>query len=186
MEQGLSAVISKKPIAFLDRDGVINIPTGKPHTYITKWDDFTFLPDVDEAISLLNSAGYYVVVVTNQRGVARGKLSENDLRTIHDNMISELLSKGARIDGVFYCPHEGGCDCRKPKDGLLRQAISQFPFQKEGSFLVGDSESDIQAGKAFGVRTVYVGENPQQLTVSPDEIKNSLLDAVLSELEGDR
>lgn len=177
--------MTKKRAAFLDRDGVINVPTGIPHTYITDWEDFEFLPGVDKAISKLNEADYLVLVITNQRGVSRGALSVDKLDYIHLNMKNELASRGARIDGVFVCPHEGNCGCRKPETGLFEQACDRFEIDKNESFMIGDSESDILAGHAFGVRAIYVGNKPGSLSDEPDVIATSLLEAVNIVCEGE-
>lgn len=176
MALGLFVVTNGVPTAFLDRDGVINVPTGIPHTYITTWEDFHFIPGVSQAIKRLNQAGYRVVVVTNQRGVARGVMSRADLDNIHANMIAELEKQNAHIDAVYVCPHEGGCNCRKPAIGLLEQAADDAPVDLARSFMVGDSLSDIEAGKRFGIRTIFIA--------TPDNAKNadyacsSLADAV--------
>ena len=107
---------------FLDRDGVINVkpPAG---TYIGSWDDFRFVPTITDWIRLFNVLGYLVVVITNQRGIAQGLTSRETVETIHRKMVEELALHGARIDDVFYCPHEeNACDCRKPRPGLIREA----------------------------------------------------------------
>lgn len=144
------------PTIFLDRDGVINVPTGIPHAYVTSWKEFHFLPGVAEAIRTLNGLGYRVVVATNQRGIARGALTRLELDRIHDRMLAVLENDGAHIDKVYVCPHEGGCACRKPEPGLLVQADADCPAEKAKSFMVGDSDSDIEAGRRFGVRTVRI------------------------------
>ena len=148
---------SLRPAAFLDRDGVINRDVG----YIGDRSRFEFLPGVAEAIRLLNEAGYWVFVVTNQSGIARGLFTEDQFLELTDWMLAELASQGARIDRVFYCPHhpeEGqgeyrvDCDCRKPRPGMILEAIQTFPVTKEGSFLIGDSERDVQAAAEAGIR----------------------------------
>lgn len=140
---------------FLDRDGVINRLRSD---YVTSWDSFEFLPHAKEAIQMLNAAGMRVVVITNQRAVARGLLSHVELTRIHENMRAELVASGATIDAIYYCPHDKGkCDCRKPGVGMFLQAQREFPEIDFGrSVVVGDSLSDIQAGKRLGCRLILV------------------------------
>jgi D-glycero-D-manno-heptose 1,7-bisphosphate phosphatase len=145
-----------RPTAFLDRDGTINVkaPEGE---YVTSWDGFAFLPGAEQAIRLLADAGWRVVVVTNQRGVALGRMTMADVDDIHRRM-----REAVPLDGVYVCPHERDtCDCRKPGTGLFRQAMRDDPGIDPGSSVViGDSESDIRAGRAFGARTIKVGAPP--------------------------
>lgn len=139
---------------FLDRDGLINRKAAE-HDYVKCLNEFFFLPDVPEAIARLNRAGYLVFVVTNQRGIARGLMSAADLQSIHEKMCAELQSCGAHIDGIYVCPHDiGQCHCRKPDIGLFLQAERDFQIDKAGSWMVGDSDSDVEAGKRYGVMTV--------------------------------
>jgi D-glycero-D-manno-heptose 1,7-bisphosphate phosphatase len=173
-------------LVFLDRDGVLNrkAPEGE---YVVTWEQFEFLPDAPQAIAKLNRAGVKVIVVTNQRGVALGKMSETALKSIHDRMKRELETDNAHVDGVFYCPHDGdGCECRKPKPGLLFQAFEQFrevPSAK--AILIGDSLPDIQAGREAGLRTIFVrGSSATQkkgfveAEQKADAVASSLADAV--------
>ncbi|MCC8104936.1 MAG: HAD family hydrolase [Clostridiales bacterium] len=139
---------------FLDRDGLIN-RQALPHQYITKWEEFEFLPNVPEAIRELNNAGYLVLIVTNQRGIARGIVTMEEVEELHHQMCKTLEANGAGIDGIYVCPHnDGECHCRKPEIGLFLQAEQEFEIDKESSWMVGDSESDAQAGKNYGVRTI--------------------------------
>ena len=163
---------------FLDRDGVINVPTGVPHTYITRWEDFHFVEGAAWAIRKLCEAGFRVVVATNQRGVARGCMSQEVLDGIHEKMVRGLASQGALIDAVYCCPHEGGsCDCRKPGIGLFAQADAERAVDKKRSFMVGDSESDIKAGRAFGLSTVYIGSAADSAADLADATFSSLREA---------
>lgn len=139
---------------FLDRDGLLNRQAPE-HDYIKSWDDFQFLPGVSEAIRKLNEAGYLVLVVTNQRGVARGMMRMEDVDAIHDRMCQELAARGAIIRKVYVCPHEvGACTCRKPDIGLFLQAERDFEIDKENSWMVGDGDSDVEAGRRYGVKTI--------------------------------
>jgi histidinol-phosphate phosphatase family protein len=155
--------MEKRKVVFLDRDGVINekAPEGD---YVTNWEDFRFLPGVPEALATLKRLGYLLVVVTNQRCVGRGIVSEEALRKIHARMVRELSDRGADLDAVYYCPHEmeEECDCRKPKPGMILSAIRSFyesgmEVDLSRSFIIGDSETDILAGRAVGMRTGFIG-----------------------------
>ena len=146
---------------FLDRDGLINVQAA-PHHYITRWEDFHFLPGVPEAIRRLNEAGYLVLVVSNQRGVARGMLTMEAVEDIHRHMSAALAEAGAHIDGIYVCPHnEGECHCRKPETGLFLQAEKDFPIDKASSWMVGDSDTDTEAGRRYGVRTIQTTSLPE-------------------------
>jgi D-glycero-D-manno-heptose 1,7-bisphosphate phosphatase len=148
---------------FLDRDGILNekMPEGQ---YVTRWEEFHVLPGVPAALRRLNEAGMRVIVVTNQRGVARGLYTVADVEAIHTAFQEVLESEGARIDGFFVCPHdEGACDCRKPLPGLYEQAVAQFPsIAPESSVMIGDSLSDIEFGRNAGMATIFVEGGAQQ------------------------
>jgi D-glycero-D-manno-heptose 1,7-bisphosphate phosphatase len=178
----------KTRAVFLDRDGVINrkAPDGQ---YITRWEDFHLLPGVVEGIAHLNRAGICVIVVTNQRCVAKGLLAEMDLKKLHGKMSEHLAQAGAIIDAIYYCPHalEAACDCRKPAPGMLLEAARAHNLDLSDSWMIGDSGSDIQAGKSAGCRTARVSENkPVEkqeenecvLPIEADIIAASLLDAI--------
>jgi D-glycero-D-manno-heptose 1,7-bisphosphate phosphatase len=142
---------------FLDRDGVINqkLPEGR---YVSRWEEFHLLPGVPAAIARLNRAGYLVLVVSNQRGIALGKYTAEDVGSIHRTLQATLATHHAHIDGFYFCPHDKGqCDCRKPKPGLFLQAQAEFPqIAWSTSLLIGDSLSDVEAGSALAMRTVFV------------------------------
>ncbi len=142
---------------FLDRDGVVNC-CPEPHEYIRFWDEFKFLPGAIEGVLLLNEAGYRVAVVSNQRGIALGLLTMAEADTLHQRMTAAMLAEGAHIDGVYICPHEVGiCNCRKPETGLFLQAEADCPVDRRLSWMIGDSQSDIQAGRNYGIRTILIG-----------------------------
>jgi D-glycero-D-manno-heptose 1,7-bisphosphate phosphatase len=147
---------------FLDRDGVLNekMPEGQ---YVTSWDDFHLLPGVAESIARLNQAGLRVIVVSNQRGIARGLYTKSDVDDIHSRLQSLLQSQGARIDGFYFCPHgKGQCNCRKPLPGLFDEAVIDFPdILAATSAMVGDSLSDIEFGRNLGMPTVFIEGNPE-------------------------
>lgn len=131
---------------FLDRDGVIN-EKAPPHEHIRSWGEFHFLPNIADWIRIFNTLGYLVIVVTNQRGLARASVEE-----IHDRMIRELSQSGARIDDVFVCSHEeGSCECRKPKPGLVLQAQRKWDLDLAKSLMIGDSDDDAAVAAACGM-----------------------------------
>lgn len=146
-------------VIFLDRDGVIN-KCAKEHEYITQWENFEFLENVPEAIKLFKDEEYKIVVVSNQRGIARGIMTKDEVDELHKRVNEYLNKKGANIDYFLYCPHEiGECNCRKPDIGLFLAAERLFDVDKSHSYMVGDSESDIIAGHDFGVKTVFIGDH---------------------------
>ncbi len=173
---------------FLDRDGVINrkAPEGQ---YVTRWEDFYVLPGVVEGITLLNRAGYCVAVVTNQRCVAKGLMAVADLEKMHERMSEFLARAGATVDAIYYCPHELGqsCSCRKPAPGMLLDAARSRGIELPASWMIGDSDIDIEAGKNAGCRTVRLLTSNQTADESghpgaapnyADINASSLLDAV--------
>jgi D-glycero-D-manno-heptose 1,7-bisphosphate phosphatase len=170
---------------FLDRDGVLNrkMPEG---AYVCDWAQFEWLPGAIEAIARMNGAGLSVIVVTNQRGVALGRLTVEQLGLIHSNMQSDLAGQGARVDAIYCCPHDHGeCHCRKPDVGLFEQAFRQFPqANAKNSVMIGDSLSDIQAGQRLRMKTVFIeGESERQkagagtAAARADGVAGSLLEA---------
>ena len=152
-------------VVFLDRDGVINrkIENG----YVLDWKDFKFLPDVDKAIKLLNEKDIPVIVISNQACVGKGLITIDKLNDINNRMVRELGSKGAWIDDVFVCPHkkEDNCDCRKPKTGLFRQAAEKHDIDFKGSWFIGDSPEDVEAGKCAGTSTYLLKKDENLMSV---------------------
>lgn len=169
---------------FLDRDGVIN--RRLPDEYVTTWAEFEFLPGAQEALRLLTEAGLRLIIITNQRGIARGLMSETDLHDIHARMLAELARAGALIAAIYHCPHDKNqCDCRKPAPGLLFQAQRDFPdLDFAASVLIGDSWSDMQAGRRAGCRTFLItneaqAESDEALALATDGTARSLYEAAL-------
>jgi D-glycero-D-manno-heptose 1,7-bisphosphate phosphatase len=145
-----------KPAAFLDRDGVLNVDIGWLH----KPQDCVWTDGAKEAVRLLNAANYFVFVVTNQAGVARGLYDEATVLGFHDWMSRELAAVGAHVDAYYYCPHhpDGSvahyrqvCSCRKPAPGMIERAVGEWPVDVRQSFLVGDRPSDLEAAHAAGL-----------------------------------
>jgi D-glycero-D-manno-heptose 1,7-bisphosphate phosphatase len=155
---------------FLDRDGVINVkaPAGE---YVESWEQFAWLPGAVDAVRALRDAGLRVVVVTNQRGVALGRMSAESVEDIH-----ERIAESVPVDRIYYCPHQDGeCDCRKPGVGMFERAAREVPGVTLGrsAAIVGDSESDMQAGRALGLVLVKVGSADSEV----DHVCASLAEA---------
>lgn len=149
-------VVVKRRCVFLDRDGVINTRP-RPHEYVCSWADFVLIPQVVDWIRFFNTLDLLVIVVTNQRCVARGLMSREDLDHLHGLMRDLLAARGARIDDVFACPHEiGTCECRKPLPGLILQARKKWNIDLTASLLIGDSHSDEQLASNAGLRFIPV------------------------------
>ena len=146
----------RRRAVFLDRDGTLNVEVN----YLHRVADFVLIPGAAQAIKLLNGAGYLTAVVTNQAGIARGFFDVEAVRVLHHHLAAELAAAGARMDGVYLCPHHpdftGPCGCRKPQPGMLRQAAMEHDIDLNRSWLVGDTLSDIAAGQAAGCRTILV------------------------------
>ncbi len=168
---------NKQKAVFLDRDGTINKLVG----FLRDSEEFELIPGVAEAIRSINSLGYLAIVITNQPVIARGEVSVDQLQEIHNKMETLLGSEGAYLDAVYYCPHhpdsgyEGeipelkiDCDCRKPKPGLIFEAAERFNIDLSASWMIGDGERDILAGKNAGCRTALIGNKVfgQDISVS--------------------
>jgi D-glycero-D-manno-heptose 1,7-bisphosphate phosphatase len=171
---------------FLDRDGVLNrkLPEGE---YVAGWAQFQWLPGAVEAVARMNGAGMTVILVSNQRGIALGLFTADQLEVIHSKMQADLAQHDARLDAIYYCPHEvGECHCRKPDVGLFEQAREDFPqAAAHNSVIIGDSLSDMQAGQRLGMKTIFIqGEADRQkagaaaAAESADAVADSLLEAV--------
>ncbi|MDT7907945.1 MAG: HAD family hydrolase [Candidatus Calescibacterium sp.] len=153
--------IGKDWTLFLDRDGVINKKI--EGDYVRSWSQFEFIDGAIEGLKILRKIFGRIIIVTNQRGIGLGLMTENDLHKIHENMQKILQENGVFIDKIYYCPHDyqkENCDCRKPKVGLALKAKMDFPeidFKK--SIILGDSISDIEFGKSLGMITVFINQN---------------------------
>ena len=147
---------------FVDRDGVLNRKMPEDR-YVTSWNEFEPLPGVRQSIARLNQARLRIVVVSNQRGIARGFYTSEDVHCIHNSLQDWLHSEGAHIDAFFFCPHDKRrCNCRKPLPGLFHQACARFPdITAESSVMIGDSLSDIQFGHHLGMRTIFLDGDPR-------------------------
>ena len=169
-------LLNRQKAVFLDRDGTINRYVG----FLRNIDDFELLPGVAEAIRQINERGYLAVVATNQPVIARGEVTVDQLREIHNKMETLLGNEGAYLDAIYFCPHHPDkgfpnevaelkreCDCRKPKPGMLLKAAKDLNIDLQQSWMVGDGKNDIEAGKAAGCRTALIGEEAfgQDVTV---------------------
>lgn len=162
-----------KKAIFLDRDGVINKVLSDRVKFVNKTQDLYFLPGVPEAIKKLNDYFDFIFVVTNQGGVGLGFMKESQLKKIHDYMIAELKKQGATIHDVAYCPHKpkAGCECRKPKSKLIVDLSEKYDVELSQSYMVGDTDTDIIAGKRAGTKGVFLGKSdPLADAVFPDLI----------------
>ena len=173
---------------FLDRDGTINVEK----EYLYRIADFEFLSGAADAVRLLNEAGFLVVVVTNQSGVARGYYTEEDVENLHRHIDRELEKTGARVDAWLYCPHHPDgrgsyglpCNCRKPLPGMLKEAAQRYDIDLEASIMIGDKLADVSAGQAAGCRTVLVrtgyGADQERHLSEATAVFDNLLEAVKS------
>lgn len=167
---------NKQKAIFLDRDGTLNKYVG----FLRNLDAFELIEGVSDVIKEINASGYLAIVVTNQPVIARGELSIEGLNQIHNKLETVLGQEGAYLDAIYFCPHhpdkgyEGerleykiDCECRKPKAGMLFQAALDFNIDLTQSWMIGDGEWDIQAGKAAGCKTILIGEGEfgQDITI---------------------
>lgn len=159
---------------FFDRDGTINSDEG--HYYIYRKEDFVFNPGVLEGMKRLADAGYMLIVVTNQGGVAKGLYTEADVEIVNGYMSNMLLEHGIEISRTYYCPHHDSvspCTCRKPQPGMLVKAIQELNISAEDSFMIGDSNRDIEAAFAAGVTGIKIKKN-SDITSAVDRILGDL------------
>jgi D-glycero-D-manno-heptose 1,7-bisphosphate phosphatase len=155
--------------AFLDRDGTLNRPPA-PGRYVTAPDELELLDGVADAVEQLRRSGYATVVVSNQRGVALGELSEDDLASI-DARLRDLVE----LDGAYYCTHhlDAGCGCRKPEPGMLTRAAAELELDLSRSLMIGDSDSDVEAGRRAGCLSVQVAPTDGALLAAVDRLTSS-------------
>jgi D-glycero-D-manno-heptose 1,7-bisphosphate phosphatase len=159
--------LARHPAVILDRDGVLNRRPSKAE-YVCSWKDWKWLDGARESLRLFKEAGYRTIVVSNQAGIARGSMTLKDLEDIHERMKEEAREAGGAIDAVYYCPHgwDEGCECRKPKPGLLFQAQRDFSLDLTRVFYVGDDERDEQAARAAGCRWAAVSDSMPLIAVA--------------------
>jgi D-glycero-D-manno-heptose 1,7-bisphosphate phosphatase len=149
--------VSPRPALFLDRDGVLNADKG----YVARPQDFEWMPGAIACVRHFNELDYLVIIVTNQTGVAFDLYAEPDIAAVHEHMLAELAQAGAYIDRIYECywhpaatlaQYRRDSELRKPRPGMLLQAMEDFPIDKARSFLIGDKQSDLDAAAAAGVR----------------------------------
>ena len=172
-------------IIFIDRDGVINAdPIGD---YIKSWADFKFEEGALEALKKISDLRHEIIIISNQAGIGDGVYPESSLREIDSNMKALFKEKGIHLRATHYCLHgkQAGCKCRKPETGLFEQATEGLVFNKSETYFIGDKGSDMEAGKRFGLKTIFVltghgSLEKDRLTEAqkPDHIAKNLLDAV--------
>lgn len=177
--------MSGKPIKcfFFDRDGIVNRAPGPG--YVESWAEFHLLPEFAEVLRKVTDAGYSSVIITNQRAVARGIISEDELKDMHQRLKQQLKDEhGLSLLEICYCPHErNSCDCRKPKPGMILTAAKKHNIDLSRSWMVGDQKTDVETGKAAGCRTIYVSDSPLRddadVTVASMKELVSAIDSVL-------
>lgn len=169
--------------AFLDRDGVVNRDIG----YLHRWEDFEFLPGVLDAMRRLHQAGYALVIVTNQSGIARGYYTEADYQALTAKLREALDAAGCPAAGIYHCPHHPSgkvpalaveCDCRKPQPGMLLQAARELGISLPDSFIVGDKLADARAGRAAGVGRVYLVHSGHALETGAEAAADGVFDGL--------
>ncbi len=176
--------MGKKIAAFIDRDGTINLEIDN----LYKIADLTIIPRAAKAIALLNEHKIPAIVITNQPAVARGLITEDELKKIHREIEHRIEKEGGKIDAVYYCPHHPNatlkkyrrcCDCRKPNTGMFKKAALDFDIDLTKSYMIGDSFRDIEAGKTIGATTIALTATRSDfLGSTPDYLAKNLYEAV--------
>ena len=168
---------------FLDRDGTLNIDYG----YVHKIDDFHFIEGSIEALKKLKEMGYLLVLVTNQSGIARGYFTEQEFLQLTEWMDWSLADRGVDLDGIYYCPHhpeaklaefKQDCDCRKPKSGMLLQAIEELNIDPARSIMIGDKVEDLFAGQGAKIRTNILVRMGKEVTAKEEDEADYVLDSI--------
>ena len=169
------AFLARRPTVILDRDGVLNKKPPRAE-YVRTWADFEWLPGAKDALKLFHDAGYQVIVVSNQAGIARGAMTEADLAAIHANMREEAARAGGLIDAIYYCPHgwDEDCACRKPKPGMLFQAQREHNLDLTRTPFIGDDVRDAEAAEAAGCISLLLSNDESLLDVAPKLIERDL------------
>jgi D-glycero-D-manno-heptose 1,7-bisphosphate phosphatase len=171
---------------FLDRDGVLNRkpPEG---SYVTEWPLFQWAPGAREAVVRMKGAGFTLIVVTNQRGVALGLYTAAQLEGIHSKMQQDLAQHGVQVDAIYYCPHDRNvCRCRKPDVGMFEQAFQRFPEANVwNSVFIGDSLTDMQAGQRLGMKTIFIEaeEDEREELIAAAKVANAVAGSLLEAVE---
>lgn len=169
-----------KKFVILDRDGTINTE----QNYLSDKKGVELIPNAAKGLKKMKDLGLGLLVVTNQAGAGRGYFTLEDLEAIHDRMINLLAKEGVTLDGIYFCPHkpDDNCKCRKPKLGLIEQAVKEHKFNSKECFVIGDKALDVEMGQNMGattflVRTGYGAEVEKEKKIQPDYVVNDLLEA---------
>ena len=166
--------MSRHAAVFLDRDGTVMVDVGYPSSP----EQVQLLPDAAAGLARLKQAGYKIVVISNQSGIGRGLVTADDAQRVHDRLVDELAAAGVALDAAYYCPHapEDECTCRKPSPGLILRAAEELEIDLARSFMVGDRDSDLEAGRRAGCRTILFGATdpgglePDHVSASWDDV----------------
>jgi D-glycero-D-manno-heptose 1,7-bisphosphate phosphatase len=177
--------VNKTRIVFIDRDGVINVdPIGD---YVKSWEEFQFEEGVLEALKKMTDLGFQIILISNQAGVGDGVFTEQALWEVHDKMMQEFRKHRIQIRGTYYCLHgkKAGCACRKPETGLFHEAVKGLEYDPDKTFFIGDKATDVEAGRRFGIRTIFVRTGHGRMdepkltsALKPDFIVDRLADAI--------
>lgn len=169
---------------FLDRDGTLDVRPPKAQ-YVEKPEDFIWLPGAKEAVKKLKDAGYFIILVSNQAGIAMGRMTDEDVVRVNEKMQADLLEIGASIDAIYYCPHgwDSTCSCRKPKPGMLYQAQKDYSINLPECVLIGDDERDVQTAENADVKGILVGDNYTLLDAVGDLLAGRLQTGVSGKIK---
>ena len=167
--------ITDAPAIFLDRDGVIN--RRRPGDYVLDFSQFEFVPGIRAALKQLGSLHLPMIIISNQAAIGKGLLNASELREITGRMRQILAEDGTVLAAVYYCPHrqDENCTCRKPKPGLLRQAAHDFRIDMARSIFIGDSESDVAAGRAAACQPILFAPGARNISTSPKWIEDVVI-----------
>jgi len=161
---------ANKKAVFLDRDGVINSNEGR--YYIWEEEELEINPGVPLTLKALKERGYLLIVITNQGGISKGQYSRKDVEALHQHLNKLLAKEGAAVDDFYYCPHHSDlekCLCRKPQSLMILKAMARYNIDPKLSWMVGDSQRDVEAGKAAGLKTILLESNSR-----PEHILNKI------------
>jgi len=168
LEPGTWNLELKNPAVFLDRDGTIIDELG----YLGDPDKVVLYPGVHDALINLNKAGYLLIVVTNQSGVARGYFTLEEALAVNYKMVRMLAELGVKIHGIYFCPHlpDAGCPCRKPAPGMVQKAETDFNVDLTNSWIVGDTDKDILLGPNAGIKPLLLKTGKEDKGIVPDDV----------------
>jgi D-glycero-D-manno-heptose 1,7-bisphosphate phosphatase len=165
------AFLARRRTVILDRDGVLNVRPPRAE-YVRTPQEFQWLPGALEALRMLHEASWRVILVSNQAGIGRGEMSADDLAAVHARMLADVHAAGGRIEGIYHCPHDwdDGCDCRKPRPGMLFRAQRDHVLDLTRTLFIGDDERDAQAGRAAGCPVLLVSEDRSLLDIARTQL----------------